>query len=68
MSMFIQSQAADPEVHALCVKIATRCVWVIQPILREGDRDAARTEFYRICREEINKPPRRPEVRHGNED
>ena len=41
--MFTESQAADPAVHALCVKIARRCVWIIQAVLREEERiDAVR--------------------------
>jgi hypothetical protein len=68
MRMFIEGQAADPEVHALCVKIATRCVWVIQAVLREEERGLAREEFYRVCRQELDTLPRRSEVRHGKED
>ena len=61
--MYIESQSTDPAVHALCVKIATRCVWVIQAILREEERGLAANEFYRVCREEIDKKPlRQPEV------
>lgn len=62
MRMFIENQAADPEVHALCVKIATRCVWVIQAVLREEERALAVNEFYRECRQELDRLPRRPEV------
>lgn len=59
--MFIESQAADPAVHALCVRIAKRCVWIIQAVLREEERIEAAREFYRVCREEIDKPPGRDE-------
>jgi hypothetical protein len=57
--MFVESQAADPAVHALCVTIAKRCVWVIQAVLRDEERHLAAQEFYRVCREEIEKRPGR---------
>jgi hypothetical protein len=60
--MFIESQSADPEIHALCIKIARRCVWVIQAVMREEERALAVNEFYRVCREELNKPRATPEV------
>ncbi len=52
--MFIETQSADP---ALCIKIARRCVWIIQAVLREEERGLALTEFYRVCRGEIEKKP-----------
>ena len=61
--MIIESQSADPAIHALSVRIAKRCVWVIQAILREEERGLAVNEFYRVCREEIEKKAtREPEV------
>jgi hypothetical protein len=60
--MFIESQSCDPAVHALCVRIAKRCVWIIQACLREEERIEAAREFYRVLREELEKPPRQPEV------
>jgi hypothetical protein len=36
--MFIESQSADPAVHALSIRIAKRCVWIIQAVLREEAR------------------------------
>jgi hypothetical protein len=61
--MLIDSQSADPAVHALSVRIARRCVWVIQAVLREEERGLAVNEFYRVCREEIEKKgTREPEV------
>jgi hypothetical protein len=39
--MLIESQSADPAVHALCIKIARRCVWIIQAVLREEERGLA---------------------------
>jgi hypothetical protein len=57
------NQAADPAVHALAVRIAQRCVWIIQAVLREEERRDAAREFYHICREELDKKPsREPEV------
>jgi hypothetical protein len=57
--MFIESQSTDPAIHALSVRIAKRCVWIIQAILREEERGLAVNEFYRVCREEIEKKPGR---------
>ena len=54
--MFIESQSANPAVHALCIKIATRCMWIIQTCLREEEQLEAVREFYRVCREELDKP------------
>lgn len=59
--MFIESQSANPAVHNLSVRIAKRCVWVIQGVLREEERALAVNEFYRVCRKEIEKPPGREE-------
>jgi hypothetical protein len=61
--VFIESQAADPAVHAIAVRIAQRCVWIIQGVLREEERGDAAREFYRVVREELDKQPsREPEV------
>lgn len=57
--MFVENQAADPAVHALCVRIAKRCVWIIQAVLRDEERGDAAREFYRVCREELDKKPGR---------
>jgi hypothetical protein len=54
--MFIECQSADPAVHALCIKIARRCAWIIQTCLREEEQIEAVREFYRVCREELDKP------------
>ena len=54
--MFIESQAADPAVHRLCIRISRSCVHVIQAVLREEERIEAVREFYRVCREELDKP------------
>lgn len=61
--MFIESQSADPAVHAISVRIARRCVHIIQAVLREEERIEAAREFYRVCREELDKKPvHEPEV------
>ncbi|WP_169974040.1 hypothetical protein [Tautonia rosea] len=54
--MFVECESADPAVHRLCVRIARRCAFVIQAVLREEERIEATREFYRICREELDKP------------
>ncbi|WP_435008073.1 hypothetical protein P12x_005343 [Tundrisphaera lichenicola] len=59
--MIIESQSVNPAIHALCIKIAQRCAWVIQACLREEERAVAVNEFYRVCREELDKPPGRGE-------
>jgi hypothetical protein len=51
--MFIESQAADPATHQLCVRIARRCVAVIEPLLRQEEVREALTEFYRAARTEL---------------
>lgn len=61
-TMFIESQAADPAVHQLSIRIAGRCVFIIQAVLREEERGDALREFYRVCREELDKPKTVPEV------
>ena len=51
----IESPSDDPEVHAVCIGIARKCLWVIQAILREEERGDAVNEFYRVAREEIEQ-------------
>jgi hypothetical protein len=60
--MFIENQPCDPALHALCVRIARRCVWIIQACLREEERIDAAREFYRVLREELAKKPGHPEL------
>ena len=60
--VFIESQAADPAVHQLSIRIARRCVFIIQAVLREEERGEAMREFYRVCREELDKPAPAGEV------
>jgi hypothetical protein len=57
--VLIENQSANPAVHALCIKIAKRCVWIIQAVLREEERGLAANEFYQVCREELDKPERK---------
>lgn len=54
--MLQSHQSTDLAVHELCVRIARKCVWVIQAVLREEERIEAVREFYRVCREELDKP------------
>ena len=60
--MFIESQKADPAVHALCIKIAMRCFSFIRVNVPEDDRGLCSREFYRVCREALDKPPITPEI------
>ena len=61
--MFIESQSADPAIHEVSVNIANRCVWIISALLRDEEKLDAQREFYRVCREELDKKPgREPEV------
>ena len=60
--MFIDCQSADPAIHAICIKIARKCVWIVQACLREEERALVVNEFYRECREALDKPPATPEV------
>jgi hypothetical protein len=51
--MFVESQSADPAIHALCIKIARRCVWIIQGCLRDEERSDALEAFYYVAREAL---------------
>ena len=51
----IERKSDDPAVHALCLSIARKCLWVIQAVLREEERGDALNEFYGAAREEIEK-------------
>lgn len=53
----IESASADPHVHAVCMRIAKKCVWIIQSLLREEERIEALRSFYAACREELDKKP-----------
>jgi len=60
--MFIESQSADPAIHALCVKITMRCFSIIRVIVPEEHTGVTLREFYHVCREEIDKPRATPEL------
>lgn len=47
--------ATDPVTHETAVRIAQRCVWIIQAVLREEERIEAAREFYVVAREELNR-------------
>ena len=54
----IDSQAADPHVHALCIRLAHRCLAVIRGrgLLRgEDEAHLALGEFYRAALIELDK-------------
>jgi hypothetical protein len=55
--MLQSHQSTDPAVHDLCIRIARKCVWVIQAVLREEERIEAVREFYRVAREELERRP-----------
>jgi hypothetical protein len=50
------TRPADPDVHAMAIAIARRCVYIIQAVLREEERIEALREFYMIAREELERP------------
>jgi hypothetical protein len=60
--MFIDSQSANPEIHALAIRIAKRCTDIIRPLLRQEEVGDALNEFYRACRTELEtkRPPVNP--------
>jgi hypothetical protein len=60
--MFVESQKADPAVHDLCIKIAMRCYSIIRVVLPEEATAETLRQFYRVCRETLDKPPAPPEV------
>jgi hypothetical protein len=62
MMPFIDSQSCDPALHALCVQIARKCVWVVKACLREEERMLAVREFYKVAREALEKPKREEEL------
>ena len=51
--MIVESQAADPAVHAAAVRIARRSVGIIEPLLRQEEKPEAAREFYIVAREEL---------------
>jgi hypothetical protein len=55
--MFVDSEKADPAVHAICIKIAMRCYSIIRVALPEDATAETLRQFYRVCRESLDKPP-----------
>jgi hypothetical protein len=54
--VFVIDCSSDPEVHRACSRIANRVVFLIQPLLRNGDeRNIALREAYAIAREEMER-------------
>ena len=51
--MFIENQPTDAKTHEAAIRIARRCRYVIQAVLREEEWSDADREFYRIAREEL---------------
>ena len=51
--MVMDCRSPDPSVHRLCLRIARKCVAVIEPLLREEEVREAMTEFYRAAREAV---------------
>jgi hypothetical protein len=45
----------DHRTHEAAIRIARRCRYVIQGCLREEEWADADGEFYRICREELER-------------
>lgn len=53
--MFVDSQPADPGIHAVAIRMARRCRNIVQACLREEEWADADREFYRVCREELEQ-------------
>jgi hypothetical protein len=53
--MFVDSQPADPGIHAAAIRMARRCRNIVQACLREEEWADADREFYRVCREELEQ-------------
>ena len=51
--MFIENQPTDALTHDTAIRIARRCRYIIQAVLREEEWADADREFYRIAREEL---------------
>jgi hypothetical protein len=47
--------ATDSKTHETAVRIAQRCVSIIQAVLREEEQIEASREFYVVAREELEK-------------
>jgi hypothetical protein len=46
-------QPCDPVIHRTAIKMARRCVWIIQAVLREEEVIEATREFYEALRKEL---------------
>jgi hypothetical protein len=53
--MFVESEPADPGIHAAAIRMAQRCRRIVQTCLREEEWIDADREFYRVCREELER-------------
>lgn len=60
--MIQQNAPCDPAVHALCIQIARKCLWIMQGCLREVERRDALEAFYLAAREALDKPQPQAEV------
>lgn len=60
--MIQQNAPADPATHELCMRLAQKCLWIIQGCLREEERVEALREFYMAAREILDKPKQEMEV------
>ena len=53
--MMTEHLPTDQKTHETAIRIARRCRHVIQVCLREEEWPDADREFYRICREELER-------------
>jgi hypothetical protein len=53
--MFVDGEPADPGIHAAAIRMARRCRHIVQSCLREEEWADADREFYRVCREELER-------------
>jgi hypothetical protein len=51
--VFIENQPTDALTHETAIRIARRCRYIIQAVLREEEWSDADREFYRVAREEL---------------
>lgn len=51
--MFIDNGPADPRTHEAAIRIARRCRYVIQAVLREEEWADADLAFYEVARQEL---------------
>ena len=53
--MIVESTPANPVIHQAAIRLAYRCVGIIEPLLRQEEIPEAAREFYQVAREEIEK-------------